>query len=69
MASYKYELNKEDGKKILIGFGVAIIGAAITFVSDAIPMVDWGEWTPVVVAVSSTLVNLARKFLAGYNKF
>lgn len=61
--SVRYTLNKEDGKKILIGAGIALGGTLLTYVSDLIPNIDFGEFTPVVVALFSVLINAGRKFL------
>lgn len=61
--SVRYTLNKEDGKKILVGLGIACGGALLTYVSDLIPNIDFGEFTPVVVALFSVLINAGRKFL------
>lgn len=63
--SKKYSLNKTDGKQILKGLLVACGGALLTYVAQTISEVDFGSWTPVVVALSSVLVNAARKFLTG----
>jgi len=63
--SEKYKLNKEDGKKILIGAGVAIAGAVLTYITEVIPNVDFGSYTPVVVALFSILANAVRKLIVG----
>lgn len=63
--SKKYTLNHEDGKKLWKGLLVAVGGALITYVAQIVGEIDFGTWTPAVVAVSSVLVNAARKFLAG----
>lgn len=62
--SPKYQLNASDMKSIAVGAGIAVAGALITYLSEAIVQVDFGELTPVVVAISSILVNAARKWLA-----
>ena len=64
--SKQWSLNKIDYKKILIGAGVALLGALSTYLQDTIPNVDFGVYTPVVVAVNSILVNIIRKFVMGY---
>lgn len=61
--SAKYQLNKEDGKKILVGAGVAVGGALLTYLADLIPNVDFGVYTPIVVSIASVLINAGRKFL------
>lgn len=62
-SSKKYEMNKEDMTKVAVGLGIALGGAALTFAADMIPNIDFGVYTPMVVALSSTLINLARKWL------
>lgn len=63
--SPKNSLNDVDYKKILTGLGIAIAGAALTYLLDVIPSIDFGVWTPVVVALNSALVNAGRRYLAG----
>lgn len=63
--SYRFTLNKEDLKKIAIGAGIALAGALLTYITETITSVDFGEWTPIVVAIWSILANAARKFLVG----
>jgi hypothetical protein len=58
-----YKLNKADGMKILNGFIIALIGAGLTFLVDLIPSVNFGVYTPVVVAIFSTFANAVRKWL------
>lgn len=52
----------EKLKSILIGSGIAAAGAALTYAAQAVSGVDFGVWTPVVVAALSVLANVARKF-------
>jgi len=59
----RYKLNKEDLVKVLTGFGIAMLGAALTYLSQAVLDIDWGIYTPAVTAGASVLVNLARKWL------
>ena len=63
--SPKLSLNELDYKKILTGLGIAMAGAALTYIQDLIPTIDFGVWTPVVVALNSSLVNAARRFVIG----
>ena len=64
MKSEKYELISEDLKKIGIGALVATGGALITYLAETIPNVDFGAYTPIVVAISGVLVNAVRKYLS-----
>jgi len=63
--SKKFSLNKEDLRRVAVGAGVAASGAVLTYLSDAIPSVDWGVWTPIIVAGFSILSNLVRKWMTG----
>lgn len=63
MESKKYKLNKEDGIKIAKGASIAIAGALVVYFAEILPQVDFGTYTPIVVAIASVLVNSARKWL------
>ena len=67
MDSIKYTLNTTDLKKIGTGAMVATIGALLTYLTQVITQIDFGQWTPIVVAVYGVLANIVRKFLAGYS--
>ena len=58
-----FSLNKVDGKKILVGAGIAVGGALLTFLAELIPSIDFGVYTPMAVAGFSILINAGRKFL------
>lgn len=62
--SKRFSLNKQDGVKILIGAGVAALGAILTYGTEVIAQIDFGAYTPVVVALWGIIVNTARKFLS-----
>jgi len=64
--SPKYKLNKSDLQKLLTGFLIAVGGAIVTYIAQAVTNVDFGSYTPVVVAISSVAINAARKFLKNY---
>ncbi|MBI5071659.1 hypothetical protein HZB93_02065 [Candidatus Falkowbacteria bacterium] len=61
--SDKMTLDQVDWKKVLTGLGIALVGAAMTYISGWITGVDFGAWTPLVVAGWSAITNLVRKFL------
>lgn len=63
--SNRFELNKEDGIKILTGAGIATGGALLTYLLEILPNVNFGEFTPVIVAIFSILINAGKKFLEG----
>jgi len=56
-------LNKGQLKKIGKGFLIAIAGAALTYLAEQLPNVDFGQWTPFVYPIFSTAVNTALKML------
>lgn len=64
MASPRFKLNQEDGKKILKGLLIAVAGAALTYAAELLPSIDFGQYTPLAVAVFSALINALRKLLA-----
>lgn len=68
MKSKKYKLNKEDASKVGKGALIAVGGALVTFVAEVVTQIDFGEWTPLVVAGASIGINLARKYLQGLKK-
>lgn len=63
--SPKYSLNKEDGKRILSGAVVALSGSLLTYTSQVVTETNFGEYTPIVVALFSVLSNTLRKYLQG----
>jgi len=62
--SESMSLIKEDMKKILIGAGMAAIGAFLTYVIQMASGIDYGEWTPAITAFLSILANVIRKWVA-----
>lgn len=66
--SKRFKLNLVDLKKIGVGALIAIIGAALTYGSEIITEVDFGVYTPMVMASWSVLVNIVRKFLLDYSE-
>lgn len=66
--SEKFTLNKKDFQKIGIGILVAMGGAVATYLLDVIPTIDFGVYTPVVVALNSVIVNAIRKYLTDYTE-
>jgi hypothetical protein len=66
--SQKFSLNTTDLKKIGKGAIIAISGALLVYLTEVVPNVDFGAYTPVAVALSGILVNAAYKFIADYSK-
>lgn len=61
--SKKFILPAEEWKSIGKGLMVAVGGAFLTYITQVSTSVDFGQWTPVVVAGLSVLVNIGRKYL------
>lgn len=61
-----WELSKEDWLKTGKGLLIALGGAALTYFEGLIPNLDFGVWTPAVMALNCALVNLGRKFLTNH---
>ena len=62
--SKRFTLSRIDLSKIAMGALIAIAGALLTYTVETVGQIDFGDYTPIVVAVSGILVNAARKFLA-----
>lgn len=62
--SNRFSLNSTDTKKIFVGLGVALAGAALTYFSEIITTIDFGSWTPIAVAAFSVLANIVRKWIS-----
>ena len=56
-------LSKNGWIKQLKSLAIAAGGAAITFFLQGLSGIDFGEFLPVVVALSSVLVNMVKVFL------
>lgn len=53
-------LKQIDWKKVGKGLAIALIGALLTYLAQFLSGTDFGEWTPLAVAVASALTNLAK---------
>ncbi|MEW6126721.1 MAG: hypothetical protein AB1757_06760 [Acidobacteriota bacterium] len=62
--SPRFTLNKQDAKKILKGAAIAAGGAIATYLLQELPNVNFGQYTPLIVALASVLLNALLKFLA-----
>jgi urea transporter len=63
MESKKYQLTKEDFNKIAKGAMIAVGSALATYLQTTISEIDFGSWTPLVVAFNGILINAAQKYL------
>ncbi len=62
--SKKFSLNSIDWKKIGVGAGVAVVGTLLTYVTQVVGQIDFGQWTPLVVCALSIIVNIGRKWVS-----
>jgi len=63
--SEKFKLNKQDMKKVGKGALIALGGTILTILQEAIPNIDFGKYTVIVVGLNSVLVNFIRLWVAG----
>jgi len=61
--SVRFQLNAKDMKKVWKGLLIAVTGAVLTYGSEAILNIDFGDMTPLAVAGWGVLANLVRKWL------
>lgn len=60
-----FSFDKETVKKIIKGAAIAAAGAVLTYLAQYVSSTDFGVYTPVVVAVSSILINSGKEFIKG----
>lgn len=53
---------KKVGKGALIAGGAAVL----TYLAEAIPGIDFGRYTVLIVGLASVLINFLRKLLVNY---
>lgn len=57
------EIMKQDLQKVGKGALIAGGGAFATYLLQGLTQVDYGDWTPLVVALLSVVINFARKYI------
>jgi len=60
----RFNLTSYDWKSLLIGLGITLLGAGLTYLSEAVTKVDFGVYTPLIMTVWAFLVNAIRKFIS-----
>ncbi len=65
MQSFQFTLDSADLVKIGKGALLAGGAAAITYLVGALPGVNFGPYTGILVPILSVALNLVRKWLAG----
>lgn len=64
ITSEKWQLIKTDLKKIGKGAGIASAGAIATVLLEMIPNIDFGSYTPAIVAINSIICNVILKWVS-----
>lgn len=59
----QFKFTKENLIKIVKGALIAIGGALFTYLAQFISSTDFGQWTPVVVALGGILINAGRELI------
>ena len=62
MVSSKWSLVKQDLYKLLMGALLAAVGAGMTYLIEALKLVDFGDYNMLAAAGLAVLANLIRKF-------
>jgi hypothetical protein len=63
--SKKFRLNKADLISLGKGLLITLAGAALTWAAQTVTQIDFGTWTPFVVAAAAFVINAIRKFIVG----
>lgn len=66
MESPNFKIDKIGLLKVGKGALIAGGAAALTFALEAIPGMDFGGSTPIVVGILGVLINFARKWIMSY---
>jgi len=61
----KFSFDKETMKKILRGALIAGGGAVLTYLAQNLSEMNFGAYTPIVVALMSILINAAKEYIKG----
>lgn len=59
----KLQWSKENSKKLLHVAGFIVASALLTAGSEFITQVDFGQWTPIVMALWNVVLAAGREFL------
>ena len=63
----RFSIDKLGWIKIGKGALVAVVGALLTYVLQTTGNLDFGVYTPAIVALMSILANTVRKWLVDYS--
>lgn len=65
--SPRFVLNWIDRNKIVKGFFIAVGGAALTYIAEQLPMIDFGQYQIIIFPLASSLVNAGIKWFSNYS--
>jgi len=61
--SQSFSISKEELISVLRGLGIAVVGAALTYLTAWVTNTSFGMYTPLIVALWSVIANFVRKFV------
>ena len=61
--SPRWKLNKKDGKSLLKGFVIMLVGTSLAWGLNQLPNVDFGQYTYILVPVLGLLFNTGLKWV------
>lgn len=63
VVSPKLKLIGKDLESLAMGLGITLAGAALTYITEWFAKADYGEATPIIVALWALIANTLRKVL------
>ncbi len=61
--SPRFKLNKKDGKSLLKGFFIMIVGTSLAWGLYQLPNIDFGQYTYILVPILGLLFNTGLKWV------
>ena len=65
--SPRFQLIAHDLVSALKGLAIVMAGAALTYILELVGRIDFGQFSPLIVAVLSFLINLGRKWVSEHS--
>ncbi len=66
MNSPKYSLTKQDLLPLFKTLLALILGVVLTWMTQTIPNINFGEFSPVVTALFTMLIKVAQRWVESY---
>jgi len=64
--SPSFHMDTKGWMKVARGAGIAGGAAVLTYLAEAIPGLDFGASTPIIVGMAGILINFLRKWINSY---